>query len=111
MKKFNIFPLKSVFYLYIGIFIIFVNIIWAYPPYNEHDDNSVKQVISHLKATEIYPGSIEFISWSPVVIITTGNYKVTVTFKSLNRFKRIVKKKQIIIMDETGKVLNVFNCR
>jgi len=83
----------------------------ARPPHNDAYDNSVEQVIYYHKTTEARPDSVRYLSWSPVVLLDNGLYKVTVVFWCKNRFDRKVKKKQIVFLTEAGEIDKILDCR
>lgn len=84
---------------------------WASFPHNDTRDGSVESVVLFHQKSVIASGPITYISWTPVTRLESGNYKVTVQFRFKNRFERSVLKKQIVIMDEHGKILKVMDCR
>ena len=94
-----------------GIMFIGINKAKAGIPRNDYGNNSVEQVVEYHKRVEPVPLSMKYISWSPVKLLDNGLYKVTVVFKCKNRFGRELTKKQIILMDKTGKIIKVMNCR
>ncbi len=80
-------------------------------PRNDSEDHSVEQVVQYHQRVEPFPSSIKYISWSDVTLLSDGLYKVTVTFSCQNRFHRKVIKKQIILLDQHGKIIKVMDCR
>ncbi len=80
-------------------------------PHNDTRDDSVEQVVMYHQEIEAKPGSIRYLSWTPVRLLNNGHYKVTVRFRVMNRYERSVLKKQIVIMDEGGAILKVMDCR
>ncbi|MEA2059189.1 MAG: hypothetical protein U9P10_01410 [Thermodesulfobacteriota bacterium] len=97
--------------LFTGFFVLSGGSAYARPPHNDPYNNSVKQVISFHSTSEAHPESIKYLSWGPVHQIDNGTYKVVVVFLSRNRYERRVKKKQIIILNETGRILKILDCR
>lgn len=83
----------------------------AAPPHNDRENQSVEQVLSYHYTREDNPETLEYVSWSPVSLLENGHYKVTVIYRVRNRFGRSVKKKQIVIMDASGDILKVLDCR
>ena len=94
-----------------SIFFIGIKGAMADIPRNDSENRSVIQVVQYHKRTEPVPSSIKYISWSDVKLLDSGLYKVTVTFSCRNRFNRKLIKKQIILMDETGKIIKKMDCR
>lgn len=80
-------------------------------PHNDSENNSVAQVVEYHKKVEPVPLSVKYISWSSVKKLDNGLYKVVVIFKCKNRSDRNLTKKQIILMDKTGNITKVMDCR
>jgi len=94
-----------------GILFIDVMGAWADIPRNDPENHSVVQVVKYHKMAEPVPASIKYISWSDVKVLENGLYKVTVIFNCKNRFNRKLTKKQIILLNETGEIIKVMDCR
>ena len=94
-----------------SIFFIGIKGVLADIPRNDSENRSVIQVVKYHQRTEPVPSSIKYISWSDVKLLDSGLYKVTVIFSCRNRFNRKLIKKQIILMDETGKIIKKMDCR
>jgi len=111
MKLIVSFISKRVLCLWALVTFGLVSAVWAGVPQNDSHDNSVDKVMIYHQQNEVYPESIHYVSWTPVALLDNGHYKVTVMYKVKNRHSRIVVKKQIVIMDETGKILKALDCR
>jgi len=111
MRLFLSLHLKLVLLLSIFLVGFFLPMAWASFPHNDTRDGSVESVVLFHQKSVISSGPINYISWTPVKRLESGNYKVTVQFRFKNRFERSVLKKQIVIMDEYGKILKVMDCR
>ncbi len=94
-----------------GIFCICVERAMADVPHNDSENRSVEQVVQYHRRVEPFPSSVKYISWSDVTILANGLYKVTVTFRCVNRFHRQLIKKQIVLLNESGKIIKVMDCR
>ena len=95
----------------IGWLIANVTGLMAQPPHNDDQDNSVAEVVLYHKASEPRPETIEYISWSKVTVLQNGRYKVTVVFLQTNTYDRIITRKQIVILDDSGRILRTMDCR
>ncbi len=101
----------AVFCLAAGTFFIGIRKAAADIPRNDSENRSVEQVVEYHQKVEPVPASVKYISWSDVKKLDNGLYKVTVMFNCKNRFDRKLVKKQIILMDKTGRIVKVMNCR
>ncbi len=109
LKKSNF--ILPAFCLVTCIFLIGIKGVMADIPRNDSENHSVLQVVQYHQRMEPVPSSIKYISWSDVKLLDNGLYKVTVIFSCRNRFNRKLIKKQIILMNETGKIIKVMDCR
>ncbi|MFH1156560.1 MAG: hypothetical protein V1793_22375 [Pseudomonadota bacterium] len=80
-------------------------------PHNDTRDRSVAAVVLYHQAREARPETVSYLSWSPVELLDNGRYKVTVVFTAANSSGRVVTKKQIVILDGSGSILRVMDCR
>ena len=92
-------------------FLFFWGSAWAREPFNDTMDRSVEQVRAYHQLKEPHPDSIHYLGWSRVTRLDNGTYKVVVQFRAGNRYGRVVKKKQIVIMDQAGNIKKVLDCR
>ncbi len=100
-----------VFCFVISVFFMGIRTAESDIPRNDSENRSVIQVVQYHQRMEPVPSSIKYISWSDVKLLDNGLYKVTVIFRCRNRFNRKLIKKQIVLMDETGKIIKVMDCR
>ena len=92
-------------------FLFFGGSAWAREPFNDTMDGSVEQVRAYHQLREPHPESIHYLGWSRVIRLDNGSYKVVVRFRAENRYGRVVKKKQIVVMDQAGNIKKVLDCR
>jgi hypothetical protein len=83
----------------------------AEPPRNDERDGSVAEVVLHHRRTEPRPDTVSYRSWTPVTRLDNGRYKVTVVFVAENPYDRLVTRKQIILLDDSGGIHRVLECR
>ncbi len=108
LQRFQIVPWQTV----MGIILFMLPVIaFAGLPHNDPENNSVEEVVAYHLLQEPFPETIDYISWTPVTLLKNGRYKVTVLFRVKNRFSRIVLKKQIVILEETGTIIKVLDLR